>query len=142
MLADHLCEPMQTLISETDAFADPDHLYQELERVAFECLERKVNIDLALRVLFHLGDAAKLADEDIGTLSVFFDSEKLLDLGCPSASARFTKAFNEALIHSEDKSKDDVDTGRQEQDAFGRPSARFRGSNGSKIPCAISVPLK
>ena len=66
-------EPLKILLDETNFFATASGLHKELERTAWELLERKDQTSLALSVLFYQGKKDKSAEDDYGSLSVAFD---------------------------------------------------------------------
>lgn len=113
------CEPMLRLIEQAKAFRNPKILHSELERVAFEFLEKRINIVSALQVLFYVGKPEKSAEDDYGTLSVILDSRELEYEGIPSISIRFTKDFNRALMAADADEKSEMET--SSIDAFGNP---------------------
>jgi hypothetical protein len=111
-------EPLTILMDETSIFSsDPMLLHKELENAVFRMLERKENIELAFTVLFYMGNPQKKAENDSGSLSVALESEKLIDMGIPAVSVRFTEEFNAALLHAESIEKEAA-VGDQ-VDAFG-----------------------
>ncbi len=112
--------PVVKLIQAMKPFRDPRILHRELERVAFEMLENHTEVELALRILFYVGKEEKTAEEDSGSLSVFFDSEELEDMGDSSATLFFTKGLNQALQKAEKRKRENSERGN-ETDAFGRP---------------------
>ena len=69
-------KPLQILIDETKPFINADYLHTELERIAWEMIERCENISLALTILFYQGKEDKEPDDDFGSLSVAFESAK------------------------------------------------------------------
>ena len=94
-------EPLQTLISETQFFSDAAVLHEELKRTAFDLLRQKADTSLALSVMFYQGNKDKLAEDDFGSLSVAFDSAKLIEEDIPAVSEQFVKLFNSYLIASD-----------------------------------------
>ena len=112
-------KPLQILLDETKPFIDASHLHAELERIAWAMLERREHTSLALTVLFYQGKKEESANDDYGTLSVAFDSTKLIDDGIPAVSERFVHGLNQHLLDAEyvqyTKSKEET------VDAFGIP---------------------
>ena len=108
---------LQILLDETKPFIDPSHLHAELERMAWEMLERQEHTSLALTVLFYQGKMDRRADDDYGSLSVAFDSTKLIDDGSPAVSEKFVLELNQHLLDMESaqRTKDEEDS----VDAFG-----------------------
>lgn len=112
-------KPLQILIDETKPFVDASRLHTELERIAWEMLERRERTSLALTVLFYQGKTDKSVDNNYGTLSVAFDSKKLIDDGIPAVSEKFVLGLNqhlldvESVLHAKSKEK--------AIDAFGIP---------------------
>ena len=91
-------EPLKILLDETNVFATASGLHKELERTAWEWLERKGQTSLALSVLFYQGKKDKSAEDDYGSLSVAFDSVKLIENGTPAVSERFVCELNQCLL--------------------------------------------
>lgn len=112
-------KPLQILLDETKPFANASCLHEELERTAWEMLERREHTSLALTLLFYLGKNDKSADDDYGSLSVAFDSTKLIEDGTPAVGEKFVLGLNRHLL--------DIESGqraREEEtsvDAFGIP---------------------
>ena len=94
-------EPIQILIRESNPFVDSRILHQELENVVIGMLRSKVNVSLALNILFFYGDPRKESGKDYGSVSVALDTPKLIDMGISALSNRFTLAFNAALLSSD-----------------------------------------
>ena len=46
------CEPLQVLIDEMKGFKDSSHLFEELEKTAWDMVAHRIDISLALTVLF------------------------------------------------------------------------------------------
>lgn len=111
--------PVLQLIEQARPFADPQRLHAAIEAAAFQMLEQKTNVSLALRLLFHAGSAEKTAQEDTGALSVLFDCETLIDACMPAASVKFTGLLNRELLAADG----DAMPASSEIDAFGLPSA-------------------
>lgn len=110
-------EPIQILINESNHFIDSGILHRELENVVFEMLRNRVNISLALNVLFYYGNPDKKAANDYGSVSVAFETQKLIDMGIPAISNKFTLAFNEALLAADSTEPSESDV--SDIDAFG-----------------------
>ena len=91
-------EPLKILLEETNFFTTASDLHKELERTAWELLERKGQTSLALSVLFYEGKEDKSAEDDYGSLSVAFDSVKLIESGTPAVSERFVCELNQCLL--------------------------------------------
>lgn len=111
------CSPLLDLITETDAFADADHLHSALKETVFALLEQKTEIRFLLQILFHLGKAEKEAEDDYGTLSVVMDCRKLIHEGLSTATENFTSMLNKKLIEADEKVKNSGE--KMETDAFG-----------------------
>ncbi len=110
---------LQTLLAETKRFVSPSVLHAELEQFAWGMLERRERVSLALKVLFFQGKKDKTAEDDYGSLSVAFDSEKLIGEGTPAVSERFVHEFNEHLMRIDDD--DNMRCDADSIDAFGIP---------------------
>lgn len=113
--------PIFTLISETNMVADPEVVRTELETELFKKLEQKIDVDLALKVLFQLESDKKPGEKEKDrpeNLSVFFDCERLIENGIPAVSELFVKEFNQKLMASESSSNGSEEGNRT--DAFGR----------------------
>ncbi len=110
-------EPALRLIRAARPFAKPEVLHAELERAAFEALEKRVDIALALQILFYIGKEEKSPEDDYGSLSVILDSDELEDDDVSSATEKFTRGLNRALLAADatEKGKAEVN----ELDAFG-----------------------
>lgn len=91
---------IQILIGQSNYFLDSAKLHQEMENVAFEMLSSKHEVSLALSVLFHYGNPDKNAVDDYGSISVAFDSPKLI-MGMSVVSNKFTASFNACLLSAE-----------------------------------------
>lgn len=117
----HPFEPLATLLHETMPLSDPDFLHQEMYRISFDMLKEKVNIRLALLILFHLGNAEKEPENDVGTLSVALESSELLRKGIPAVSNRFVNECNQFLLAAD---KEESATAKlSATDAFGNAFA-------------------
>lgn len=110
-------EPALYLIRVVRPFDEPEVLHAELERVAFDALERRVDIVLALQILFHIGKEEKSPEDDYGSLSVILDCDELEDDGVSSATEKFTRGLNHALLEADTTKKRKADA--NEPDAFG-----------------------
>lgn len=107
-------EPLKILIKETNYFLNPDNLHQELERVAFEMLDKREDVLLALIILFN-------TKEDDYSLSVAFDTTRLRN-GEESISAlsrKFVFELNDALLQADNTDVPGIK--ETEIDAFGAP---------------------
>ena len=91
-------EPLKILLDETNFFADASDLHKELERTAWKMLKQKDQTSLALSVLFYQGKKDKSAEDDYGSLSVAFDSVKLIENGTPAVSESFVCKLNKCLL--------------------------------------------
>lgn len=109
--------PVLQLIEEAKPFAEPQILHDALKTAAFQMLEQKIDVALALHLLFYAGSAEKPAQEDTGTLSIVFDCDALIDAQIPAASVKFTRQLNQALLAADG---DDIPAS-SETDAFGLP---------------------
>ena len=112
-------KPLQILLDETKPFIDPSHLHTELERIAWEMLERREHTSLALTVLFYQGKKDESTDDDYGSLSVAFDSTKLIDDGIPAVSEKFVLGLNQHLLDVESAQRTEKE--EDSVDAFGIP---------------------
>ena len=112
-------KPLQILIDETKPFINADHLHMELERIAWEMIERRENTSLALTVLFYQGKDKKSPEDDCGSLSVAFESKKLIDEGIPAVSEKFVLGLNHHLLDSETEQR--IREEANSVDAFGVP---------------------
>lgn len=113
-------KPLQILVEESSYFSDPMILHRELENVAFGMLKRKENLALALQVLFYWGKEEE-ADK-YGSISVAFESQRLIDLGIPAVSKRFVSELNSEL-NGASQTAPISETEEQFVDAFGVPFA-------------------
>lgn len=116
-----LCEDfpeLQLLCSETAPFVDTQKLHSALKKAVFEMLNRGVDIPLALKILFHPGDATKSPKEDRGKLSVAFDSKELIDkYNISAVSNDFVLKLNNRLLNT--SSQSEPDSNGTILDAFG-----------------------
>lgn len=112
-------EPLKILLDETNFFAKYSVLHEELERTAWKMLKQKDQTSLALSVLFYQGKKDKSAEDDYGSLSVAFDSVKLIENGTPAVSESFVCKLNECLLteDTDQHAESRVDL----NDAFGIP---------------------
>lgn len=110
-------EPALKLIRAARPFVEPEVLHAELERVVFEALERRVDIVLALQILFYIGKKEKNPEADYGSLSVILDCDKLEDDDVSSATEKFTRGLNRALLVADATEKGKLEA--NEPDAFG-----------------------
>lgn len=94
-----LSESLRILINETNYFKDASILHHELERFAWQMIEDGQNVALALTILFYcVKGENKKAENDYGSISVAFESEKLIFMGKPAVSQEFVNDFNQALL--------------------------------------------
>lgn len=115
----HAFSPLSALVSAMAPFQDPAVLHRELERVAFSMLENREGVVVALRVLFYL-DTKEDAKEEVGKLSVVFDSENLLNEGFSTVGPKFAAGLNQALLCADASSQPtNADTADTMVDAFG-----------------------
>lgn len=112
-------EPLKILIEESRIFQAPNTLHKKLEDVAFGMLKRRENISLAFMVLFYQSNSEKEAAKDYGTLSIAFDTPRLIDRGIPAVSKKFVLKLNESLLSAE--LLKDNDKNSSVVDAFGIP---------------------
>lgn len=112
-------EPLQVLIDETNYFTDASILHRELERFAWQMIGAGQNTALALMILFYPGKKGKTTEEDYGSISVAFESEKLIDSGLPAISEKFVFEVNRYLLEIEAQKNNE---GTENSiDAFGVP---------------------
>lgn len=112
-------EPLKILMDETNHFTDASILHCELERVAWQMIESGKNVRLALIVLFYSKSKKKSAEDDYGSISVAFESQKLIDNGLPAISEKFVFEVNRHLLEREVlKHRQDTN---DSVDAFGIP---------------------
>lgn len=110
-------EPALHLIRAAGPFVEPEVLHAELERAAFDALERGVDIVLALQILFYIGKEEKSPEDDYGSLSVILDCDELEDNDVSSATEKFTRGLNRALLTADATEKGKAEA--NESDAFG-----------------------
>jgi len=111
------------LIQLADSFSDKpgSNFKTALEKCAFQKLQRKEDIRLALTVLFYKGNlAAKDPKKDCGSLSVILDLQDWQQYGHPVASNYMTEQINELLLKF-DQSSNNSQMISNETDAFGTP---------------------
>lgn len=118
------------LIRAVKPFQDADVFRKRFEEAAFRLLEQRVDMHLALHVLFYLGNEQKAAADDFGTLSVVLDSEELDDDGIPVVSRDFTEELNAALLRAEAAHSGEA----SEIDAFGKPYAPAEDPTNDPLP--------
>lgn len=112
-------EPLEILLDETKYFATASDLHKELERTAWELLEQKSQTSLALSVLFYQGKKDKSAEDDYGSLSVAFESEKLIERRTPAVSEGFVCGLNQWLMKAD--TAEHAESKADLNDAFGIP---------------------
>ena len=112
-------EPLRVLIDQTNYFTDASVLHRELEDFAWQMIKAGKNVALALMVLFYPGKMGKTTEDDYGSLSVAFDSQKLIDIRQPAISDDFVRGFNRHLLEMEAQ-KNSEETA-DSIDAFGVP---------------------
>lgn len=114
-------EPLRILMDETNCFTDASALHSELERFVWQMIESGQNVALALTILFHAekkNEEKESKGEEYGSLSIAFESEKLIDIGLPAISEKFVSELNRHLQKIEvQKPTNDAET---LIDAFGR----------------------
>lgn len=106
-------EPALRLIQAARPFAKPEALHDELVRVVFDALEKRENVERALQILFHID----LKGQSHGNLSVILDCEALEDDSVSSATEKFTRGLNSALLAADATEKGKAEA--NEPDAFG-----------------------
>lgn len=116
LIPDYL--PLKSLMEESAFFSDPAVLHEALRAAAFEMLNNRENISLALGILFYFGKADRNAADDYGSLSVALESSSLIDMGTPAISTKFTEELNEALLRADLSGET---AGSTSIDAFGVP---------------------
>ncbi len=114
-------EPIERLIQAVKPYSDMTLLHDQLEKKAFELLNHKTDVVLALQVLFYAGKPNKTAEEDPGQLSVIFDEASLEDNGIPSAGLSFTRGLNAALLLAENEKRAASSPPIAAKDAFDLP---------------------
>ena len=128
--------PLQMLITEVEAYKNPDILRVDLENVIWRMLERRENVQAALTLLFYRGKAKEDAGKDFGNLSVALESTSLIEFGTPAISERFVTEMNQCLLNTQPSTKMDT------IDAFGipfmadkdpMPSVKLAGGFGASI---------
>lgn len=111
--------PLQMLITEVEAYKDPDVLRADLENVIWQMLERRENVQAALTLLFYPGKPKEDAEKDFGKLSVALESTSLVKFGIPAISERFVTGMNQCLLNVE--AAQQPSTKMDTIDAFGIP---------------------
>lgn len=112
-------EPLRILMDETNYFTDMSILHRELERFAWQMISSGQNVALALMILFYFGKKDKTTEEDYGSISIAFESEKLIDNGLPAISEKFVLEVNRHLLELEEQKSSE---GTEDLiDAFGVP---------------------
>lgn len=111
--------PLQMLITEVEAYKDPDVLRADLENVIWQMLERRENVQAALTLLFYLGKPKEDAEKDFGNLSVALESTSLVKFGIPAISGQFVTGMNQCLLNAE--AAQQPSTKMDTIDAFGIP---------------------
>jgi hypothetical protein len=112
-------EPIHILINESNCFRDSSILHQELENEVFRMLSSRKNISLALSILFYQGKSNENAVDDYGSISIALETPKLIDIGIPAISNKFTLALNSALLSADSSEQNNLDM--LNVDAFGIP---------------------
>ena len=92
---------LNTLAAACAPFADARVLHESLTKAAFAKLEKKQDVQLALLILFQLGDASKPCKDDKRNISVFFDTNAYDTYGMYAASREFTAFLNTAFLQAE-----------------------------------------
>lgn len=122
--------PMETLIKETDFFSNYSDLYVELEHAVWRMLSNHTDISLALTILFYSSSKTdQTADKDYGSISVAFESKKLIDAKTPAISQQFVNNLNQCLLVNDNHS--DIDSKKNSIgtiDAFGVSFKPFKES--------------
>lgn len=111
LMGDNPYEPLALLMKITSDFT-VDSMYTALETYAFDLLNDRVNVELALTILFN----TKIKADDAGSLAFLFDSLELYNSGVSAASVKFSSEWNNYLLStgSNGSSSD------SELDAFGQ----------------------
>lgn len=92
---------LYVLAAECAPFANAQVLHESLTRAVFAKLEKKQDVDLALLILFQLGDASKPCNKDTRNISVYFDTDDYDTYGMYAASREFTAFLNAAFLRAE-----------------------------------------
>lgn len=112
-------EPLRILIDETNYFKDASVMRRELEEFIWQMIESGQNVALALMFLFYPEKEGKDSEKDYGSISVAFESEKLIDSKLPAISEKFVFGMNQHLLEEEaQKHRNDIEN---MIDAFGLP---------------------
>ena len=101
--------PLNQLFQATSEFTDPVYFHKCLTEKAFELIQNKIDVDLAIKLLF----AKKKAD----SISVIFDTFELEDIGYSTISSNFSKGLNDCLNKAE--AENDSKCVCTDLDAFG-----------------------
>lgn len=110
--------PVAELIHAVEPFQSPVELRQALEQKAFEMLENRNGVALALRVLFYLPTQREEEKADTGKISVVIDAEDLIDMGWSTVGPRFARGLNQALMQADSETQPEQT--QEMLDAFGR----------------------
>ena len=113
--------PLQMLLKEAERFVEPDTLHNALEEAAFQLIQDKTELRLAIQVLFYL--PTKKEEDDAGSLSVVLDTFELEDQGFSTTGSRFSAGLNTVLLKSEEMSKQGQ--AFSSKDAFGQDFSRI-----------------
>ena len=92
---------LYVLAAECAPFANAQVLHESLTKAVFAKLEKKQDVDLALLILFQLGDASKPCNKDTRNISVYFDTDDYDTYGMYAASREFTAFLNAAFLRAE-----------------------------------------
>ncbi len=131
-------KPLQVLIEETRGFTESSHLFKELEKKVWEMITHKIDISLAMNVLFFCLPQKQKEDSSYGSLSVAFDSVKLIDSGVSAISEAFVSGLNQSLLETENSKE--ASEKRETEDAFGvsptvlrKPMPKVRLAGGFEV---------
>lgn len=105
-------EPLLSLIQATKVFS-ADSLHAALERYLFERLTNRVDVEMALTMLFNTGKEADKA----GSIAFLFDSVVLYNSGLSTMTAGFSEEWNHHLLSIASRGASST----SELDAFGQP---------------------
>lgn len=114
--------PLNKLIEAAFPFKNSDHFHAALTEKAFEMIEAKKDVEVALNLLFYAKErkntdsANQEATSDYGRLSIILDSSELEDMGYSTIGSDFTNGLNHALLSAEKNSQ----ISSEEFDAFGK----------------------
>ncbi len=95
-------EPLKILIEESNCFIDPAYMHSEIKKAVFSMLSERRDVSLALGILFYSGTSEKEAEKDFGSISVYLETPRLIEMGIPAVSKKFVEELNMALISAED----------------------------------------